>query len=102
ELAAGFAATRETLLDERSSPLGFGADPNVLYYASNVGRATFGIYALDLRSGARTEFSVEDPNLDLARPQGDFPAAGSGRFEQMMRSVNVAAQDADATMAPPV
>ncbi|MBL9188943.1 MAG: prolyl oligopeptidase family serine peptidase [Opitutaceae bacterium] len=52
----------------RSLPLGFGRDPEVLYIASNMGRDTFGIYAVDLRTKRRTEFALEHPVLDLAPP----------------------------------
>ncbi len=50
----------------RSLPLGFGRDPEVLFFASNVGRDTLGIYAVDLRTKRRTEFALEDPNFDLS------------------------------------
>lgn len=101
ELVEGFQSRRETLLDGRSAPLAFDVDPDVLYFASNLGRATFGIYALDLASGRPTGFALEDPALDLARPRGDFPAPASGRSERLLRAANAAAHYTDATMEPP-
>ncbi len=47
-------------------PLGFGDDPQLLYFASNAGRDTVGIYALDLRTGKQSSFSLENPRFDLA------------------------------------
>ncbi|HVU36369.1 MAG TPA: alpha/beta fold hydrolase, partial [Opitutaceae bacterium] len=58
----------------RSIPLAFGADPNVLYYASNVGRDTYGIYALDPATGVRLPFSVESDGFDIVTPGEMFNA----------------------------
>ena len=63
--AFGFEITPQNYLGERSIPLGFADDPEVLYFASNLGRDTFGLYALDLRTQRRTDFVVEDPHRDL-------------------------------------
>lgn len=60
-----FFVSPKNLLGERSVPLGFDADPEVLYFASNVGRNTQAVFALDLRSGRRTDFAVEDAEFDL-------------------------------------
>ncbi|HWA09740.1 MAG TPA: alpha/beta fold hydrolase [Opitutaceae bacterium] len=65
--------TPQTYLGSRTFPLGFDYDPKILYIASNVGRDTYGIYALDLRAGQRTGLAVEDPAFDLA----DFTAPGN-------------------------
>ena len=63
-----FVLTAANVYGPRSVPLGFDRDPNVLYLASNVGRDTLGIYALDFRTNRRTSFAIEHPNLDLAPP----------------------------------
>ncbi len=63
--AVTFAHDDTSFGGERSFPLGFGADPEILYYGSNAGRDTFGIYALDLRTQKRTAFALEDPRFDL-------------------------------------
>jgi alpha/beta superfamily hydrolase len=60
----GFRADPDTFLAAHSVPIGFGPDPTILYYASNLGRDTTGLYALDLKSGERTSFAVESPNFD--------------------------------------
>ncbi len=101
ELLGGFEAPREGLLDERSFPLAFDVDPNLLYFASNVGRETFGVYLLDLTSGRRTAFALEDADLDLARPHRDFPSLDSGIYSRRLRASNAAARYTDATMEPP-
>lgn len=56
----------------RSVPLAFDHDPNTLYFASNIGRDTFGVYALDLRTGRRTGFSVESNDFDVIDPSEVF------------------------------
>lgn len=61
-----FAVTAANFLGERTIPLCFDLDPSILYYASNVGRDTFAIYAVDLRTGTRLPFHIEDPHFDLA------------------------------------
>jgi dipeptidyl aminopeptidase/acylaminoacyl peptidase len=53
---------------QRSIPLGFDFDPNTLYVASNVDRDTYGIYAIDVRTGQRTTFKLEDSTIDLISP----------------------------------
>ena len=55
-------------------PLAFGADPNRLYYASNQGRDTYGIYALDL--AAKSSAVVwEEPGVDLVDPDAMYDAS---------------------------
>lgn len=56
----------------RTIPLGFARDPDVLYVASNVGRDTFGVYAVDLRTGHRTDFAVERNDFDVVDPSAVF------------------------------
>jgi pimeloyl-ACP methyl ester carboxylesterase len=68
-----FNLTPENFLGTRSFPLGFDYDPNVLYYASNVGRDTYGIFALDLKQGKRTDFSLEAPRYDLVDLNDPLP-----------------------------
>jgi dipeptidyl aminopeptidase/acylaminoacyl peptidase len=61
----GFKVSGPSFFSARSVPLGFDYDPNILFYASNVGRDTFGIYALDLTTRRRTEVAIEHPAIDL-------------------------------------
>ncbi len=68
-----FETTPESFFGERSVPLGFGTDPGVLYVASNVGRDTFGIYALDLTSGRRGTLAITDSGADLISPEAELP-----------------------------
>ena len=84
DLRAGFNTDQAALLSGRSFPLGFGADDNVLYFASNVGRTTTGLYSVDVATGQRTEFSLEDPAHDLAWPEEDLalPAMGTESQER--------------------
>ncbi len=62
----GFHYSDRDFYGARSIPLGFAEDPHVLYFGSNVGRDTFGVYALDLRTGRRTRFAVERAGFDVA------------------------------------
>jgi dipeptidyl aminopeptidase/acylaminoacyl peptidase len=65
ELTKSFGVSVDNYYGERAFPLGFGSDPNVLYYASNVGRDTFAIYALDVESKRPIDCLIEDPRVDL-------------------------------------
>ena len=60
-----FSVTPENYLGHRSIPLGFDHDPDILYFVSNVGRDTYGIYALNLRTKKRESLAVENPRFDL-------------------------------------
>lgn len=76
---AGFSLSPQNYFGERAIPLGFGLDPNVLYFASNIGRNTYGIYGLDVKTGKRTAFVAESPLYDLFSPApGIFPDTNSG------------------------
>lgn len=66
-----FTLAPDKILTERTIPLGFDADPNLLVFASNLQRDTYGIYACDLRTGKRTGLAVEEPGVDLVDP--DLP-----------------------------
>lgn len=63
--AADFAVTPQTYYGERAIPLGFGYEANLLIYASNVGRDTYGVYGLDLQTMTRSTLTVEHPHRDL-------------------------------------
>jgi hypothetical protein len=67
-----FNTSVEKHYSPRSFPIGFDHDPNLLYFASDVGRNTFGLYALDLRTGRPTGFAVEDPLYDVVDPSEAF------------------------------
>lgn len=67
-----FSVSPENYLGERSIPIGFDENPDILYYASNVGRDTYGIYSINLKTGERLGKPVESPRIDLIDP----PAAG--------------------------
>jgi dipeptidyl aminopeptidase/acylaminoacyl peptidase len=72
-------------LGARSVPLAFDYDPNVLYFASNVGRDTYGIYALDLKNQRRTDVAVETPSADFIDPTAAHPSPLV--FDQARRSL---------------
>ncbi len=62
----------ENYLGTRTFPVGFDPDPNIVYVASNAGRDTYGLYAVDLRARRRTGFAVEVPGFDVAGFQAPF------------------------------
>jgi dipeptidyl aminopeptidase/acylaminoacyl peptidase len=66
--SANFSVSPETYFGQRSFPIGFDEAPNILYYASNVGRDTYGIYSLDLKTGERIGKPIESPSIDLVDP----------------------------------
>ena len=65
---SAFTVSPENVFGERSIPIGFDTDPAILYYASNVGRDTYGIYGYDLKKRAPTGLAIEDPERDLFIP----------------------------------
>ncbi len=70
----GFSVSPDNYFGTRSIPLGFDENPDILYYASNQGRDTFGIYSLNLATGQRSGLAIEHPNYDLISPPGaGFP-----------------------------
>ncbi|HZP58678.1 MAG TPA: alpha/beta fold hydrolase [Opitutaceae bacterium] len=83
---APFEMSPETHFGRRSIPLGFGANPDVLYFASNSGRDTYGIYALNLKTKKRLDFAVEDPHFDLAGPE-DFCSTAPLIFDAYSRAL---------------
>jgi pimeloyl-ACP methyl ester carboxylesterase len=64
----GFEAKPETFFGAHAIPIGFDYNPDILYYASNQGRDTMGLYSIDLKSGEKTGFSVESPDSDVVDP----------------------------------
>ena len=79
----GFSFTPESILGERSVPLGFDAKGDTLYYASNVGRDTFGLYAVNLLTGEHLADLVERSGQDLLSPRlGTYDAAQYFGFER--------------------
>ncbi len=75
-IAEQFRVTVANYYEERAFPLGFDANPNILYYASNLGRDTYGVYALDLTTRQPTGAGLEDPHVDLVQLNPDNAAAG--------------------------
>ncbi len=86
--ATDFTLSPDNYLGERSFPLGFDENPDILYYASSVGRDTYGIYALNLKTGERTGKPIESPALDLVDPASDgFPATSPLVFDRYTRQL---------------
>jgi pimeloyl-ACP methyl ester carboxylesterase len=86
--ARPFALSPETFFRERALPLGFDEKPEILYYASNVGRDTFGIYSLDLATGTKTAVAIEHPRIDLIPlPDGGFVPSGALVFDRFTRNL---------------
>lgn len=77
----GFQDKPETFFGARSIPMGFDYDPNVLYYASNLGRDTMGLYALNLKTGERAALAVDSPNADVVDPIAAGNPAGPDENE---------------------
>lgn len=81
--AAGFSVSPDNFFGERSIPLGFAESPDILYYASNVGRDTHGIYGLNLDTGRSHTLSMENPLYDLiGPPTSAFPGASALVFDR--------------------
>jgi pimeloyl-ACP methyl ester carboxylesterase len=69
----GLEITPETLLGERSVPLGFAYNPDVLYYATNMDRDTYAIRAVDVVKKQDTGLVLEHPLLDFVNPSEMLP-----------------------------
>lgn len=61
--------TTENCFGERTFPLGFDYDSDVCYFASNEGRDTYGIYAVNLATKQRLPLALEVPGYDLVLPE---------------------------------
>jgi pimeloyl-ACP methyl ester carboxylesterase len=68
----GLVISPENYFGERVIPLGFDEDPNLLYYAANTGRDTYGLYSFNLATKERGALVIENPGYDLIPP----PRAG--------------------------
>ena len=88
ENAFVFRDTPGNYYGQRSFPLAFDADPNLLYFASNAGRNTYGLYALDLRTKRRTDFAMENAAFDFVDP-GDAFAGSPLVFDRQGRLAGV-------------
>ncbi|MGC4074102.1 MAG: prolyl oligopeptidase family serine peptidase [Nibricoccus sp.] len=83
-----FTLSPQNYLGERSFPIGVDENPDILYYASNVGRDTYGIYALNLKTGERVGKPIESPNLDLVSPAPEgFPGENPLVFDRYTRQL---------------
>jgi dipeptidyl aminopeptidase/acylaminoacyl peptidase len=79
----GFAVSPANFFGTRAIPLGFAEDPNLLYYASNLGRDTYGIYSYNLATKQRGPLTMENERFDLiAPPDGGFPDPGNLVFDR--------------------
>ncbi len=87
-LALNFRVSAETYYGQRSLPLAFDRDPNILYFASNVGRDTYGLYALNLATKQRTSFAVESADFDQVDLSDAF-SPGPLIFDRESRLVGV-------------
>ncbi|HWA24037.1 MAG TPA: prolyl oligopeptidase family serine peptidase [Lacunisphaera sp.] len=76
----GFSVSPENFFGERAIPLGFDEDPDILYYAANLGRDTFGLYSLNLATKQHGKITLENPGFDLVAA----PVAGFGNGDALV------------------
>lgn len=69
-----FRLTAENYFRERNIPLGFDFNANCLFVASNVGRDTFDVQAVNLTTGARTSLGLTAPHADIVDIEPAFPS----------------------------
>mgnify|MGYP003332335565 FL=1 len=85
-----FEISPGNFFDERSYPLAFDYDPDVLYFASNVGRDTFGIYSLNLKTKERKTVAAPDSfPFDLAPLEPDYDASNLVFDDKARRLVGI-------------
>jgi pimeloyl-ACP methyl ester carboxylesterase len=91
----GFSVAPDNYFGERAIPVGFDTDPSILYYASNLGRETYGIYSINVSTGQRGTLAIESPAYDLIGPPGaGFPGLDTlvfDRFDMKLAGVRYAA-----------
>jgi|GEM_PF-3993200 len=68
-----FELSPQNYFGERSFPLGFDYDPNILYILSNYSRDTFGLYSLDLTTKKRVALTPLGLPFDLSPLESHFP-----------------------------
>ncbi|WP_438482593.1 alpha/beta hydrolase family protein [Oleiharenicola lentus] len=85
---SAFTVSPENFFGERAIPLGFDENPDILYYASNVGRDTYGIYSLNLATKENRKFALENPRFDLiAPPESSFPDSRTLVFDRFQHNL---------------
>jgi pimeloyl-ACP methyl ester carboxylesterase len=80
EAAATFVDVGRRAFADRSIPIAFDYDSNVMYFASNAGRDAYGIFGLDTKTWQRTSVAIEVPGLDLIDPE----TAVSGELDSLV------------------
>lgn len=75
-----FTVAPAGLLAPRSVPLGFDVQGEILLFATNVGRNTFGLRGLNLRSGQLEELDIDHEGFDLIEPTA-LSAGDAIRFD---------------------
>ena len=84
----GFSVSPENYFGERAIPLGFDYDPDVLYYAANTGRDTYGVYSMNLKTKQRGHLAMENPAYDLlTAPTAGFPGRDALLFDRFKRQL---------------
>lgn len=79
----GFTVSPDNFFGERAIPLGFDEDSDLLYYASNLGRDTYGLYSVNLATKERGKLAVENPTYDvIGAPSGGFPGREALVFDR--------------------
>ncbi|MFT3870818.1 MAG: prolyl oligopeptidase family serine peptidase [Nibricoccus sp.] len=82
-----FSLSPENFFTERSFPLGFDENASILFYASNVGRDTYGIFGYDLKTNQPTDFAIESPGIDLVAAPSSNYANANLVFDRFSRSL---------------
>ena len=67
--------TPQNVLGYRSIPMSLDPNPDLIYYASNIGRDTYGIFKLNLSSGIKTQLTSSESKLDAINPLENFDAS---------------------------
>ncbi|WP_138223135.1 alpha/beta hydrolase family protein [Nibricoccus aquaticus] len=88
DTATDFTLSPDNFFGQRSFPIGFDENPHLLYYATNVGRDTYAIRGLDLKTGLPAGRTIESTAIDLATPGPDgLPAVNPLVFDRHTRSL---------------
>lgn len=82
-----FSLSPENFFTERSFPLGFDENAEILFYASNVGRDTYGIFGYNLKTNQPTNLAIESPEIDLVSSPASNYANSSLVFDRFTRNL---------------
>lgn len=83
-----FSVSSDNFFGERAVPVGFDQRRTTVYFATNLGRDTYGLHAMNLQTGERKPVLSEDPNYDMVSPTiAGFPSLDNLVYDRYTREL---------------